>query len=262
MEYPHANVPPYIEARPGFNDGGKNYGINPVGSYVRFFDLPQGWKNKRTFIHFGGIYSAALVYLNGRYVGYSQGSNNVAEFDLTPYLKEGRNRLAVQVFRWSDGSYLECQDMFRMSGIFRDVYLYNTPMVAVRDHYITSQLDRLADYRKGTMQVRLSLDNRDGSQGKKQLQVRLFSPQGELVAEKETVVNYTRQDTLCNVCLDFPLDNLALWTAETPNLYTVRVVQREVVKTKWHSLPSTVSAILRFGVRWFISTVSVYSLKA
>ena len=184
VEYPHANVPPYIEARPGFNDGGKNYGINPVGSYVRFFDLPQGWKNKRTFIHFGGIYSAALVYLNGRYVGYSQGSNNVAEFDLTPYLKEGRNRLAVQVFRWSDGSYLECQDMFRMSGIFRDVYLYNTPMVAVRDHYITSQLDRLADYRKGTMQVRLSLDNRDGSQGKKQLQVRLFSPQGELVAEK------------------------------------------------------------------------------
>ena len=77
------------------------------------------------------------------------------------------------------------------------------------------------------MQVRLSLDNRDGSQGKKQLQVRLFSPQGELVAEKETVVNYTRQDSLCNVCLDFPLDNLALWTAETPNLYTVRVVQRE-----------------------------------
>ena len=227
VEYPHANVPPYIEARPGFNDGGKNYGINPVGSYVRFFDLPQGWKNKRTFIHFGGIYSAALVYLNGRYVGYSQGSNNVAEFDLTPYLKEGRNRLAVQVFRWSDGSYLECQDMFRMSGIFRDVYLYNTPMVAVRDHYITSLLDRLADYRKGTMQVRLSLDNRDGSQGKKQLQVRLFSPQGELVSEKETVVNYTRQDSLCNVCLDFPLDNLALWTAETPNLYTVRVVQRE-----------------------------------
>ena len=138
VEYPHSNTPPFINARKGFNDNGKNYGINPVGSYVRFFDLPEGWEARRTFIHFGGIYSAAFVYLNGQYVGYSQGSNNVAEFDLTPYLRTGKNRLAVQVFRWSDGSYLECQDMFRMSGIFRDVYLYSTPKTAVRDHYITS----------------------------------------------------------------------------------------------------------------------------
>ena len=130
VEYPHANTPPYIQARKGFNDGGKNYGINPVGSYVRTFNLPEGWNGKRTFIHFGGIYSAAFVYLNGKYVGYSQGSNNVAEFDVTKYLKTGENRLAVQVFRWCDGSYLECQDMFRMSGIFRDVYLYNVHLLA------------------------------------------------------------------------------------------------------------------------------------
>ena len=107
VEFPHANTPPYIQARKGFNDGGKNYGINPVGSYVRTFNLPEGWDGKRTFIHFGGIYSAAFVYLNGKYVGYSQGANNVAEFDVTKYLKPGENRLAVQVFRWCDGSYLD-----------------------------------------------------------------------------------------------------------------------------------------------------------
>ena len=116
--------------------------INPVGSYVRTFEVPENWTGERTFIHFGGISSTAFVYLNGKYVGYTQGANNVAEFDITSYLKRGENRLAVQVFRWSDGSYLECQDMFRMSGIFRDVYLYNTPLVSVRDHYITASLDK------------------------------------------------------------------------------------------------------------------------
>ena len=125
VEYPHSNTPPYIKARPGFNDGGKNYGINPVGSYVRVFELKAPNRpGDRTYIHFGGIYSAAFVYVNGHYVGYSQGSNNVAEFDITDYVRTGANRLAVQVLRWSDGSYLECQDMFRMSGIFRSVYLY------------------------------------------------------------------------------------------------------------------------------------------
>lgn len=227
VEYPHANIPPFIDARPGFNDGGKNYGINPVGSYVRFFDLPKEWKEKRTFIHFGGIYSAAFVYLNGKYVGYSQGANNVAEFDLSAYLKEGRNKLAVQVFRWSDGSYLECQDMFRMSGIFRDVYLYNTPLVSVRDHYITSQLDKKADYRKGEMQVRLTLDNRDRLSGSKQLLVRLLDVQGNLLAEKEATVAFNEKNVSASARVNFILEDLDLWTAETPNLYTVHVVQRE-----------------------------------
>ena len=104
VEYPHSNTPPFIKARPYFNDNGKNYGINPVGSYVRTFNLPEGWDARRTFIHFGGIYSAAFVWVNGQYVGYTQGANNVAEFDLTKHLRTGKNTLAVHVFRWSDGS--------------------------------------------------------------------------------------------------------------------------------------------------------------
>ena len=227
VEYPHDNTPPFINARPKFNDEGKNYGINPVGSYVRFFNLPQGWETRRTFIHFGGIYSAAFVYLNGQYVGYTQGSNNVAEFDLTPYLRSGRNRLAVQVFRWSDGSYLECQDMFRMSGIFRDVYLYSTPKAAVRDHYITSQLDAASDYTTGVLNVALTLDNRDGLAGSKDIDIKLFDPTGKPLAEKTIKADYTPEQKELKTDVKFNLKGLLPWTAETPNLYTVRIIQRE-----------------------------------
>ena len=228
VEYPHANTPPYINPRKGFNDGGKNYGINPVGSYVRFFDLPQGWEKQRTFIHFGGIYSAALVYLNGKYVGYSQGANNVAEFDLTPYLRTGKNRLAVQVFRWSDGSYLECQDMFRMSGIFRDVYLYNVPTVSVRDHYLVAILDPAVGYKDGILNVSLTLDNRDREEGVKELIVRLLDPQGNAVTESMQQVSYRSVQTQCELNVSFDLKNLQLWTA----------------RRRWPFLPSTDSGIL------------------
>lgn len=227
VEYPHSNTPPYIDARKGFNDGGKNYGINPVGSYVRYFDLPEGWSKQRTFIQFGGIYSAAFIYLNGNYVGYTQGANNIAEFDLTKHLREGRNKLAVQVFRWSDGSYLECQDMFRMSGIFRDVYLYNTPKVSVRDHYITSKLNARDGYRSGSMQVQLTLDNRDKLKGSKELIIKLTDPEGRLVAEKKQKANFSASKTETTLKVQFNVKDLLAWTAETPNLYTVSVIQRE-----------------------------------
>ena len=226
VEYPHSNTPPYIDARKGFNDGGKNYGINPVGSYVRFFDLPEGWDKQRTFIQFGGIYSAAFVYLNGEYVGYTQGANNVTEFDITKYLRKKDNKLAVQVFRWSDGSYLECQDMFRMSGIFRDVYIYNTPKVSVRDHYITSKLDASSGYKNGKMEIELTLDNRDRLSGTKNLIVKLTDPNGKLLTEEELNVKFSSKNTVSKVKVSFNLKNVTAWTAESPVLYTVSVVQR------------------------------------
>ncbi len=221
VEYPHGNTPPYIKARPGFNDGGKNYGINPVGSYVRTFEVPAAWQGERTFVHFGGIYSAAFVWLNGQYVGYTQGANNVAEFDVTPYLRTGSNTLAVQVFRWSDGSYLECQDMFRMSGIFREVHLYTTPRLAVRDHYITTQ--PAADGSRADVTVRLSIDNREQLAQGKTLLLRLFSPQGTLVQELTAAV---AQEHKAEKCVTFQVANPLLWSAEHPHLYTLHVVQR------------------------------------
>lgn len=225
VEFPHDNTPPFIQARPGFNDGGKNYGINPVGSYVRYFDVPSSWKNRRTFIHFGGIYSAAFVYLNGKYVGYTQGANNVAEFDLTPYLREKNNKLAVQVFRWSDGSYLECQDMFRMSGIFRDVFLYNVPKVSVRDFYITSDLRADDAYRSGTMNVALTIDNRDKLKGRTDVLVRLLNPEGNLVAERSVPILYSPQQTQIKTDVLLDVEKLELWSAENPQLYTVQIIQ-------------------------------------
>ena len=224
VEYPHANTPPFIKARPGFNDNGKNYGINPVGSYVRTFNLPANWDGRRTFIHFGGIYSAAFVWVNGQYVGYTQGANNVTEFDLTNHLQTGENTLAVQVFRWSDGSYLECQDMFRMSGIFRDVYLFNVPDISVRDHHITSQL--FDNYSNAKMQVNFRF-NPERGHGNKELLVKVFNPKGEEVAQKS--VKYSLLDpgfTRYSAAVDFEIRNVELWTAETPNLYTVRVIQK------------------------------------
>lgn len=222
VEYPHGNTPPFINARSGFNDGGANYGINPVGSYVRCFNLPADWEGRRTFLRFNGIYSAAIVWLNGQYVGYTQGANNLHEFDLTPYLRPNANRLAVQVFRWCDGSYLECQDMFRMSGIYRDVCLYNVPKVSVRDHVLTASFSE--DYKKARLNVRLDIDDRDGLKQKKTLAVRLFSPQGELVKEGEREFGPVEGSEFD---IAFDVDDVQLWSDETPNLYTVNVVMRD-----------------------------------
>ena len=223
VEYPHANTPPFIKARPGFNDNGSNYGINPVGSYIRTFEVPEDWDGRRTFIHFGGIYSAAFVWVNGEYVGYTQGANNVAEFDVTNYLKKGENKLAVQVFRWSDGSYLECQDMFRMSGIFRDVYLYNVPLTAVRDHYITSKIS--ADHFSAEMNINFEIDNRDFLPGLKTIKAQVYDPSGTLVAEESTVVNTAAKIASPSGNIKLEVFNLKLWSAEKPNLYTVRIIQ-------------------------------------
>lgn len=221
VEYPHSNTPPFIKARPGFNDGGKNYGINPVGSYRRSFDIPQDWTGRRTLIHFGGIYSAASVWVNGKYVGYTQGANNVAEFDITPFIHPGSNELAVQVMRWSDGSYLECQDMFRMSGIFRDVWLTSVPKTAVRNHVITATFG--PDYASADLKVSLtSMADSLTTDEKKDVTVKLYNPAGQLVGSKQCTL--TGQDT---ASVSFSIAKPDLWSAENPDLYRVTVSQHD-----------------------------------
>ena len=212
VEFPHANIPPYIQARKGFNDGGKNYGINPVGSYVRTFNLPEGWDGKRTFIHFGGIYSAAFVYLNGKYVGYSQGANNVAEFDVTKYLKPGENRLAVQVFRWCDGSYLEDQDFFRYTGVARDCYLYTRNKKRIDDIRVTPDLD--SEYKNGSLAINLNL------KGSGNVSLELLDAQNQTVASTEVKGSG-------NVSTTLQVENPKKWSAETPYLYTLRATLKD-----------------------------------
>ena len=221
VEYAFYDNPPYVTNKV------EGVGNNPVGSYRRDFTLPENWTDKRVFVHFEGIYSAAYVWVNGKYVGYTQGANNVAEFDLTDFVRTGKNNISVQVFRWSDGSYLEGQDMFHMSGIHRDVYLFATPKTFVRDHYITSTLDASADYQNGSMNVALSLDNRSKEAGTKTYEVELWDADGKLLASKSQSVTFAETDTEKNIDLTFDgLTGLHLWSAEIPYLYDVLVRQK------------------------------------
>ncbi len=220
VEYPFADNPPYINMKNGLPE--------PVASYRRTFTLPEGWDAMRTFLHFDGIYSAAYIWVNGQYVGYTQGANNDAEFDLTKVVRKGENNISVQVFRWSDGSYLEGQDMWHMSGIHRDVYLYATPKVHVVDHYITSTLDAAQGYTTGAMNVQLTLDNRDSLATTKQVAVRLIGPDGELIKEQTEDITLTAEENTKTFDILFgALKDLQLWSAEVPTLYTVEVAQMD-----------------------------------
>ena len=220
VEYAFLNNPPYIKNKV------EGVGDNPVGSYRRTFILPQGWDAKNVFLHFDGLYSAAFVWVNGEYVGYTQGGNNDHEFDLSAHVRTGENNICVQVFRWSDASYLEGQDMFHMSGMHRDVYLYATPKTFVRDHYITAELNSAFD--GGNMKVAVEVDNRGGEAASKAIEAELIAPDGSLVASKNMDVELAEGMKTANYNIVFEgLAGLQPWTCETPNLYTVIVRQKD-----------------------------------
>lgn len=220
VEYAFHNNPPYVANKV------EGVGDNPVGSYRRTFDLPAGWDAKNVFLHFDGLYSAAFVWVNGQYVGYTQGGNNDHEFDISAYVRTGENNICVQVFRWSDASYLEGQDMFHMSGLHRDVYLYATPKTFVRDHYITSTLN--TSYTGGSMNVALEVDNRTAVAASKSIEADLIAPDGTVVATKNASVELAEGETVAKCDILFSgLTGLQAWTAETPNLYTVVVRQKD-----------------------------------
>ena len=141
IRYPFPPDPPHIP-----------HDYNPVGSYRRVFEIPASWDGREVFLHFDGVKSAFYVWVNGCKVGYSQDSMTPAEFNITRCLAPGKNILAVEVYRWSDGSYLEDQDMWRFSGIFRRVYLFATPKVHIRDFFVRSTLDDL--YQNGILMIR------------------------------------------------------------------------------------------------------------
>lgn len=218
--YPHYNEPPY--ARTGFEEHGiVNH--NATGFYRRTFEIPEDWADQRIFIHFDGVYSCCVVWVNGKFIGYSQGANNVAEFDLTDAVNVGRNQLSVRVYRWCDGSYLEGQDMWRLSGIHRDVYLYATPKTFVRDHYITVR-NQSDDATGGELNVALEIDNRDGVKCEKTIRMELLDASGRLVAKVERQIPVSESRTSFELTTP-PLSNLTPWNAENPYLYDVVISQ-------------------------------------
>lgn len=180
---------------------------NPVGSYVKYFNVPTNMENKPVYISFQGVESAFYVWVNGEFVGYSEDSFTPAEFELTPYLVEGENKLAVEVYQRSTGSWLEDQDFWRFSGIFRDVYLYTVPEIHATDLFVRPELD--STYTKGTLSVDFKLQ---GSAASK-ITAELVDRKGVLVqtAEAEKIDD----KWILTIAVEQPV----LWSAENPYLY-------------------------------------------
>lgn len=222
VDYPFENNPPFIDVKEQYKG---LYGENPVGTYHKTFSIPKNWEKKRVFLHFDGLYSGAYVWCNRKKVGYCQASNNDAEFELTQYLKEGINELYVQVFRWTDASYLEGQDMFHMSGLHRDVYLFAVERVFISNHYITSTLDANTGYKKGNFNIELTLDNPTGKKAEKIIEIELLDAKKELVWKIEKKEVLKEKETKIN--LNHLLDNIELWNSENPYLYTVVIRQKD-----------------------------------
>lgn len=199
---------------------------NPVGSYRRSFILPENWDGRQIFIQFGAVKSAMYLWVNGQKVGYSQGSKTPAEWDITKYLKKGKNILAVEVYRWSDGSYLECQDFWRISGIERDVFLYSTPKVRIRDFFVKANLDE--NYLNGKFSLDVDLVNHKQQlkSGNFSVEYRLLNEKGELIANETQKAAIHKQSEL-KINFKAEISNPKKWTAETPNLYTLLILLKD-----------------------------------
>ncbi|WP_297095029.1 glycoside hydrolase family 2 TIM barrel-domain containing protein [uncultured Draconibacterium sp.] len=216
--YPFKANPPYIQ-----------HDNNPVGSYQRIFTIPADWdKNQNIFLHFDGVKSAFYIWVNGEKVGYSQGSMTPAEFNISEYLKEGENLLAVEVYRWSDGSYLEDQDMWRFSGIYRDVYLFTTPKIAISDFYVTTDLDD--QFKHVDLKIKTKVKNTTGKDlSKMELKAYLF-PKGSWTDESVVTLNEKiniAENREQEIELSQKIKNPKLWSAEFPNLYTLLLELRD-----------------------------------
>lgn len=221
VKYPHEKTPPTIQEH-----------YNPVGSYKRTFEIPANWQGKDIILHFGAVSSAMNVWLNGEFVGYSEDSKIPAEFNISKFLVEGENTLAVEIFRWSDASYLEDQDFWRMSGITRDVYLMARGEQQIQDFRVIAGLDE--NYANGTFQLVLDIMNM--GQNAAATSVEAILADGATMVRKFSK-NLTSGKT--SVVFEAEIPEVKQWSAEIPNLYelivtlkngneTVEVIRQDV----------------------------------
>lgn len=197
----------------------------PVGLYRTTFQVPYDWDEREIFLNIGAIKSGSIVYVNGQKVGYAEDSKNPAEFNITKYVKEGANILAIETYKWSTGSYLECQDFWRLNGITRDVYIICQPKVRVRDFIARTSLD--PTYTNGYLEFGIIMKSHYLNPKEKKVYYDMYDPSGEWVSadNKFTKFRNRAEDT---VYFAIPVRDVKKWSAETPNLYTVLVkVQNE-----------------------------------
>ena len=209
--------------------------LNPVGSYRKTFTLPDDWRGREVILHFNGVSSACKVWVNGHYVGYDEDSWTDTEFNITRYLKPGKNLLAVEVFRWSSGSALEVLDMFIMSGIFRDVYLYSTDTLHIRDFQVTADFDD--SYENAVLKADVRVFNHGRKRNRDySVEMTLLDPAGKAVDKWKLAEARPRQEgrrydgfggMLAVMHMTAPIKNPAMWSAESPTLYTVLFTLRD-----------------------------------
>jgi len=220
-----------------------NHHDNPVGQYIKTFTIDDSWEEKDIILHFGGVSSAFYVWINGEFVGYSEDTRLPSEFNITKKLKKGENKIAVKVFRWSDGSYLEAQDHWRMSGIERDVYLHAVPKVRLGDFTIRTKLD--SEYKNGLLQIRPEFIANIENKYKEKIGHFGDNPLNTIVDDwtlttqlynkdktpigQENIIKlkkyfgefYPQRDNVPFKMIEIPVDSPKKWSADTPYLYTV-----------------------------------------
>ena len=225
MNYPFAKDRPSVTSEPP-KDWTAYENRNPVGSYVTFVDVTKDMLSKNLILHFGGVHSAMYLWVNGQKVGYSQNSMSPAEFDVTKYMRAGKNKIAVEVYRWSDGSYLECQDMWRLSGIFRSVQLWVRPLVHIADYKVEAIPN--ADYSQFTVNAKIAVCN-TGKRTAKDLLVQLqmacpelygvnINPKHRNIANQRISKLHAGDTTIVELTYHYDTPP-RLWTAEKPWLY-------------------------------------------
>ncbi|HSJ69566.1 MAG TPA: glycoside hydrolase family 2 TIM barrel-domain containing protein, partial [Anditalea sp.] len=202
VAYPFPANPPYVDNE-----------YNPVGTYRKTFNLPEGWDDKAVMLHFGSISGYARIYVNGEEVGMTKAAKTPAEFDITQYLNPGENLLAVQIFRWHDGSYLEDQDFWRLSGIERDVFLQAMPKLAIWDFFIKADLDN--GYKNGIVDGSVAVRGFGNNAGVGNLTFDLYDKGGKKVFSQKQKISGPDQEVKFNGLVK----GVQKWTAETPNLY-------------------------------------------
>jgi Beta-galactosidase/beta-glucuronidase len=205
--YPFVKNPPYI-----------NHSDNPVGSYRRYIDIPQTWAGRRVFLHFEAGTSAMYVWVNGQKVGYTENTKSPAEFDITNYVKSGKNLVAVEVYRWSDGSYLEDQDFWRISGIDRNVYLYSTQNLRIVDFFARPDLDK--NYKNGSLAVDVKLNNYYKTSKTGIVEASLVDANGKEIFTQTLKIG-TPAEAKKEITFSKSVSSPNLWSSETPYLYSL-----------------------------------------
>lgn len=210
IKYPFEPDPPRVP---------KDY--NPTGLYATSFTIPAEWKGKEIYIHFAGVQSAMYLWVNGKKVGYHEDGMLPAEFRISEYLNRGENKLSVQVINWSDGSYVEDQDFWRLSGIYRDVYLFAAPPVHIRDFSVSADLDN--DYRDAKLKVKINIRNLDKKTEYAKVRITLKDVNGKTVVADESELVTIGKEGEIDVSLATDVRNPLKWTAETPYLYNLGI---------------------------------------